>query len=90
MKVKTFCLGLANGYSDIFTELDERVKKLGDIKIISLVDTFYPKTKETASNMQDCHMVRVVVYEELIFFSFIFWPKAERRTYCYQQHYIIL
>lgn len=62
MKVKTFCYGLANGYSETFVSLDEEIKKLGDIKIISLVDTFYPKVSTTTNNL-DVHIVRVVVYE---------------------------
>lgn len=63
MKVKTFCFGLANGYTASFKGLDEEIKKLGNIKITSLTDTFYPKTGRTAASSFDDHVVRVVVYE---------------------------
>lgn len=58
MKVKTFCRELLDDYETVFSKLDTDVCGLGDVKIITLTDKFYPMFKRT-----DGRLVRVVVYE---------------------------
>lgn len=58
MKVKTFCRKLVEDYETVFKNLDADVLGLGDVKIISLTDDFYPGFHNTNGRL-----VRVVVYE---------------------------
>lgn len=70
MKVKTFVVGLIEGWTSSLAKLDERVKELGeDIKIYSLTDTMY-KEKDLSENKGGSmpfsdHLARVIVYDTL-------------------------
>ena len=67
MKVKTFVVGLANGYTDSLESLDRMVReKLGeDIRIHSLQDTFYRAVGEHVTSGLSNHIARVIVYDAL-------------------------
>ena len=64
-KVKTFTMGLANGYSDAFARLDELVAGLGEVTIIDVVDTFYPAMYDIDSAPAFGQTIaRRVIYQE--------------------------
>lgn len=64
MKVKTFCVGLANeGTDGAFEILDRMVSDLGEITIHSVTDTPYEdRLLSRGKDFLDPRIVRVVVY----------------------------
>ena len=62
MKVKSFDVGMVRGMIFAIGKLDKQVRNLGDIKIYSVIDTFYPK--EVTEESCGAILVRVVVYEK--------------------------
>ncbi len=65
MEVRTFVVGLGDGYSSAFKALDDKVRQeLGkQIRIYSVQDTFYKSTKKISRPDEDNHIARVIVYD---------------------------
>ena len=68
MKIKSFCIGLADGITSAYQKLDERVvKEIGnEVVIHSVNDTIYYQNEITKHNSATPllpTLVRVVVYD---------------------------
>lgn len=68
MKIKSFCIGLANGITSAYEKIDEQVvKEIGDKVVIhSVTDTVYYQSEITKHNDATPllpHLIRVVVYD---------------------------
>ena len=65
MKVKSFAVGLAEGYSHALELLDKSVAGLNATEIQSVTDTLYPSDTtwhKVAPPSHSVHIARVVVY----------------------------
>jgi hypothetical protein len=59
-KVKTYVVGLANGYEDSFKKLDDLVKNLGHIEIKCIRDQLMQPTTSS-----DYNLARTIVYRKV-------------------------
>lgn len=64
MKVITFVVGLAGGIAASLKKLDDEVARLGDVEILDVNDTLYPRMHEIqATSDYDTHLARRVIYK---------------------------
>lgn len=62
MEIKTFIVGLGNGWESCFERLDKKGQELGSVEIVQVTDTVYP----TPSSSQNGERVtRCVVFRKI-------------------------